>query len=61
MAGCQVRDEVLAGVRIRGCGTVMHGPDRYSTSLQDIHSAIRRLKKYTERYSLDPERDGLNG
>ena len=62
MAGCQVRDEVLA---CAGFATAAldfrHGPDGYPTSLQDIHYAIRWLKMHAERYNLDAERVGLCG
>ena len=62
MAGCQVRDEVLA---CAGFATAAldfrHGPDGYPTSLQDIHYAIRWLKMNAERYNLDSERVGLSG
>ncbi len=59
---CQIRDEVLvdAGFAVAALD-FRQGADRYPSSLQDIHYAIRWLKGHSSSLNLDPQRVGLSG
>ena len=62
MAGCQVRDEVLAAAGFAAAALEFrHAEDGYPTSLQDIHYAIRWLKLNASNLKLDANRVGLCG